>query len=194
MWVCAAAGVMGTIAFAQTEDPTAKLPPYTATQVQYVAGRGGEMRMKIMKAGGKFRMDLSPELQTIYRWDQNRAYNLMGKNCVYVSAQKATMLPSPLELITGTNVKRKALGNETVEGHPCNVEEVTLTSIRGEVIKSKVWLAQDLRGIPVKIESQTDHGAIAAYYRDIVIGIKDQSVFDAPKNCIPFEKAYTIAK
>jgi len=152
------------------------------------------MRTKVTKAGLKLRMDLSPELQTIYRWDQGRAYNIMGKNCVYVAAAKATMLPSPLELITGTNIRRRPLGKETVEGHPCTVEEVTATIVRGDVVKSKVWWADDLQGIPVMIESHTSQGTITAVYRDVVIGVKNQAMFDAPEKCIPFEKAYTIAK
>ena len=73
--------------------------------------------------------------------------------CVAMKPDQAKMLPSPLELLQGSNLKRTAIGTEVVEGHPTKVENVIVTRPDGKTVESKVWEAEDLQGIPVRIES-----------------------------------------
>ncbi len=101
---------------------------------------------------------------------------------------QAKMLPSPLELLQGTKVKRTPAGTETVEGHSCKVENVVVTRADGKTIESKVWEADDLKGVPVKIESQTEHGKFIAVYRDIVLGTLDKALFTPPDKCTTLRK------
>jgi hypothetical protein len=63
-----------------------------------------------------------------------------------------------------------------------------VTRANGKTIESKIWLADDLKGVPVKIESQTEHGKFMAVYRDIVLGTLDKALFTPPDKCIPYEK------
>jgi hypothetical protein len=108
--------------------------------------------------------------------------------------EQAKMLPSPLELIQGKVVKRVSLGSEVVEGHATKIENVTVMGLDGKLIESKVWEADDLQGIPVKIESQIQGVTLRAIYRDIVIGAPDKVLFEVPNRCTPFEKMGQVAE
>jgi hypothetical protein len=75
-----------------------------------------------------------------------------------------------------------------MEGHSCKVENVVVTREDGQTIELKVWEAEDLKGVPVKIESQLGSKKITAVYRDIVLGTPDKTLFIPPDKCTPFEK------
>ncbi len=60
--------------------------------------------------------------------------------------------------------------------------------------ESKVWEAQDLNGIPVKIESQLPQFKMTAIYRNIVPGTQDQALFTPPAKCTPYEKMWQVAE
>ena len=99
------------------------------------------------------------------------------------------MLPSPLALLFGVNVKRTPAGTETVEGQACDVEDVESTTPDGKTIKSRVWEAKDLKGVPVKIESQLPAFKLTTYYREIAIGPPDAALMTPPGNCVVPGKA-----
>jgi hypothetical protein len=145
---------------------------------------------KIYSSGSKFRVEPGPGLSTIYLPDDNKAYNLFsnGATCVVMRTDQVTMMPSPFQLLSGTKVERTAAGTEVVEGHTCKVEKVLVTTSDGRTIRSKVWEAEDLKGVPVKIESYTERGVMAAIYRDIVLGTPDPALFKPPGKCTPYEK------
>jgi hypothetical protein len=86
------------------------------------------------------------------------------------------------------------VGTETVDGHTCKVENVVVTRADGKTIESKVWEAEDLKGVPVKIESHIEGGTLTAIYRDIVLGTPDKALFAPPEKCIPYEKMYQVAE
>jgi hypothetical protein len=75
-----------------------------------------------------------------------------------------------------------------VDGHPCNIEKIVVTRPDGKTIESKVWEAQDLKGIPVKIESHTGEFTLSAVYRNISMETPDQQLFTVPEKCTSFEK------
>jgi hypothetical protein len=108
--------------------------------------------------------------------------------------EQAKMLPSPLELILGRVVKRTLAGSEVVDGHPSKIEDVSVVEPDGKTVESRVWEAEDLKGIPVKIESHIDGVTLRATYRDVVIGTPDEVLFHVPDRCTPFEKMGQIAE
>jgi hypothetical protein len=108
--------------------------------------------------------------------------------------EQAKMLPSPLELLQGRDLKRTPAGTETIEGHLCRVEHAVVTRPDGSKIESQVWEAQDLEGIPIRIESHIGDITLSATYRDIQIGSSDQALFSMPSKCTPFEKMGEIAE
>ena len=160
--------VSGTLAHAQD---ALSFPDFSATQV--LESRKADVSMKVYHSGDSVRIERSGAIST-----------------VGMKPEQARMLPSPLELLQGSHLERTALGTEVVEGHPCKIENVVVKRPDGKTIESKVWEAQDLRGIPVKIESHIGELTLSAVYRDIAMGTPDQNLFTVPEECTPFENMW----
>ncbi|MBZ5665981.1 MAG: hypothetical protein LAO30_15370 [Acidobacteriia bacterium] len=80
--------------------------------------------------------------------------------------------------------ERVAAGKESVDGHMCQVEEVTVSS--GDLtlpIKLKLWEAEDLHGFPIKVQVLNGGGRSIIQYKDVVVGPVDPSLFIRPKRC-----------
>jgi hypothetical protein len=176
-------------AHAQDSGSSRIFPDFSATQEM-----GNLVPGKVYQSGGNFRVELIPGLTVIYLAATNKVYDLFSRgNCIQVSPEKKTRLPIPLQFLTGAKVERTPVGTEVVDGHTCKVENVEVTTAEGKVTQSKVWEAQDLKGAPVKIESQTPHGQVVATYRDIVLGAPDPALFKPPSPCAPEDKMYQVA-
>ncbi len=179
------------LARAQDSKDPWNFPDFSAIQLM-----GPERRplpAKVYWSGTSFRVDLTPALGNLYLPASGKIYRLTvypdkTRGCVVMRPDQAKMPQSPLELLQGTNVKRTPAGTETVEGHSCKVENVVVTRADGKTIEAKVWEADDLKGVPVKIESKTEHGKFIAVYRDIVLGTLDKALFTPPDKCTPYEK------
>lgn len=76
---------------------------------------------------------------------------------------------------------------ETVDGHPCKIENVTFT--RGDedpiVIKMKLWEAEDLQGFPIKFEVNvpSNGNKFTGNYTDVSLKPPDPSLFKSPAKC-----------
>ena len=172
-------------------------PDFTATQV--FQSHRADLSMKVYRSGSSVRVERSATISTLYVPASSKVYNLTtypdkSHQCVSMNPDQARMLPSPLELIHGRVVKRSTAGTETVEGHATRVEDVIVIEPDGKAVESRVWEADDLRGIPVKIESHIGQVTLRAIYRDIVIGAPDQDLFTVPERCTPFEKMGQVAE
>jgi hypothetical protein len=152
------------------------------------------MPMKVYRSGSSVRVEMTATITTLYMPASHKVYSLTtypdgSHQCVVMRPDQAGMMPSPLELLFGTKVKKTPAGTEVVEGHKCKVEIAVVTEPDGKTVESKVWEAEDLKGVPVKIESQHPGGAhLTAVYRDIVLGTPDKALFTPPNKCTPFEK------
>jgi hypothetical protein len=186
--------VSGALAHAQN---ALGFPDFSATQV--FESRKADISMKIYHSGDSVRVERSAAMSTLYMPSKSRVYNLTTypdhtHQCVVMKPEQAKMLPSPLELLEGSEVKRTAAGTEVVEGHPCKIENVLVKRPDGSTVESKVWEAQDLKGIPVKIESRIGELTLSAVYRDISMETPDQNLFTIPEKCTPFEKTWQVAE
>jgi hypothetical protein len=166
-----------------------KLPDYSAMQ-----SMGNLPPGKVYQSGSNVHAEPAPGLVTIYQSAKNKVYNVYARGyCIEMPAEKA-LTPNPLQLLFGAKVDRTPMGNAVVDGHPSKVEKVVVTGADGKTTESKVWEAEDLQGIPVKIESQTAHGPLMAVYNDIVLAKPDPALFTLPDKCIPIEKMGEVAK
>lgn len=182
---------------AQDSENPLNLPDFSATQVLQTAKF--PMTTKIYRSGSSVRIERSAALSTLYLPASGKVYNLTtypdgSHQCVVMRPEQAKMVPSPLELLNGTNLKRTASGTEVVDGHNCKVETVVVTRPDGTSIESKIWEAEDLKGAPVKIESQLPHEKLSAAFSDVVLGTPDQALFTPPGQCTPFEKMGQVAE
>ena len=182
---------------AQNEIVSWDFPDLTATEVIQMATF--DRPMKIYRSGSSTRVERTAAWSTLYVPSTSKTYNLTtypdgSHQCVSMKPEQARMTPSPLELLNGTKVSRTPAGTEVVEGHSCKVENVVVTRNDGKTIESKVWKADDLQGVPVKIESRVGEQKITAVYRDIVLGAPDKNLFIPPDKCTPFEKMGQVAE
>ena len=179
-----------TAAFAQSQSAWS-FPDFSAKQV-FQAG-GEEISSTVYRSGSRVRVDTNSALATLYDPANDHVYGLTvypngRRGCIAMTLAQAQMLPSPLELLFGVKVKRTPVGTATVEGRVCDVEDVEVATADGKTIRSRVWQAKELKGIPVKIESQLPEFKLTAFYRDVVIGPPDAALLTPPNNCVPFEK------
>jgi hypothetical protein len=146
----------------------------------------------VYRRGSMVRVERSKAVSTLHDPANGKVYSLTSypdgsHQCVVMRTDQAGMIPSPLDLLNGTQVKRTPDGTEEMEGHSCKIEKVVTT--RGDgTVESRVWEAEDLKGVPVKIESQVGEHKFGAVYRDVVLGEPDKALFTIPEKCTPLEK------
>ncbi len=173
-------------------------PDFSATQVFHSSK--ADMAMKVYRSGTSVRVERSAAISTLYVPSSGMVYNFTtypdnSRQCVAMKPDQARMVPSPLELLQGTILTRTSSeGAEEVDGHHCKVETVTVKQPDGKTVESKVWEAEDLKGIPVKIESRIGNVTLTAIYRDILINAPDQALFAIPGKCTAFEKMGQVAE
>lgn len=176
---------------AQGSGNTWNFPDFSALQVFQMPNYP---QMKVYRAGSNVRVEKTGST-TLYVLATGKTYTLTtypggGRSCVVMNPNQLHMaLPSPLQLLLGANLKRTPTGEEVFDGHHCKIESVSTTSLDGKIVQSKVWEADDLQGVPVKIESRFDTGVrLVAVYRDIVLGAPGKALFAPPTKCTPYDK------
>jgi hypothetical protein len=184
----------GPAVFAQNEKETASgdLPDFSATEIR------GSMRWKIHRSGSKLRVDPSSAGATIYVPEEDKVYNLLilpeKTTCVVMKTAEAKMMRSPVQLVYGPNTTRTpTAAKEVVDGHTCTVLDGYTISPEGNKFNSKIWAADDLKGVPLRIDIYSDRGIVTATYHDVVVGPPDPALFKLPSKCIPPEKTYQVA-
>lgn len=142
----------------------------------------GPGEMKIYRSGDQMRTTLPGGAgYTIMSLSQHTTYMVMGNGmCMQMAPQGQQ---NPFAESQNATVQRSPAGTDTVDGHACKVENLTVTSRDGKSTKMKVWEAQDLRGFPIKIEMQSSHGLVTVEYKDVSFGEPDASLFTHPDNC-----------
>ncbi len=184
----------GPAAFAQNPKGSAwgNLPDFSASETK------GSLTWKIYHSASKLRVEPSTAAATIWAPEEDKVYNLLilpGKTtCVVMKTAQAQMIRSPLQLVYGPNTTRSSTGTkEVVDGHTSTVLEGFTTMPDGTKFNSKIWAADDLKGVPLRIDVYSNQGTVTATYRDVVVGPPDPALFTLPGKCIPQEKTYQVA-
>jgi hypothetical protein len=74
-------------------------------------------------------------------------------------------------------------GKETVDGHECRIEEVTISG--GGLPKPmylRFWEAEDLNGFPIKVQVMKGPNSVIQY-RNVVVQPQDPTLFMHPNSC-----------
>jgi hypothetical protein len=90
---------------------------------------------------------------------------------LFPSARAAVRLEMPPEDRAAVEkppaIERKSLGEETVEGHRCVKEQVTLTAANGRKMEVTVWTATDLKGFPIQVQTTEKGDTVTFRYRNV---------------------------
>jgi outer membrane lipoprotein-sorting protein len=77
------------------------------------------------------------------------------------------------------DIDTKEIGKESVDGHACIKNKVTLSS-GSEKHEITTWNAEDLNKFPIKTQMVEDGKTLVTIYKNIKIGAPDAKVFEAP--------------
>jgi len=91
-------------------------------------------------------------------------------------------------------IETAELGKETVDGHPCVKNKVTVTDEQGRKYESTVWNATDLKNFPVKIESAQDSNPVTMSFKDIKLAKPDSGLFEPPAGSTKYADMMTMMR
>jgi hypothetical protein len=175
---------------ARAQNPFESIKAFSATfVVSGLSSRapGGRGEAKIYRSGTKIRTTLPGGAgYTLIDTTEHTVYMVVGGGmCMQMTAQGQQ--ENPFAQTSDTTVERSSAGTDTVDGHACKVENLTVTPHTGpragQSTNMKVWEAQDLHGFPIKVETQTSHGPMTIEYKDVSLAEPDPSLFTHPENC-----------
>lgn len=177
------------------ETQLSKLPDFSATEVR-MGGRH-EMAWKIYHSGSMLRLDPSSAMAAIYDPAADKVYHLLilpeKTSCIELQSNRSQIKRSPLQVVFSGKVEITPAGTETIDGRTYTVEKIVTTTAKGETINSKLWLADDLKGVPARVELYFGKQTFTTIYRDIKPGTPDPALFKPEVKCIPEEKSYQVA-
>lgn len=136
-------------------------------------------QMKIYRLGDKMRTDIGSTGYSVTDLSQHTVYMVMGHGMCMQMAPRGQQNPFAEQ----GSVERTPAGTDTVDGHSCKVENVTVTPQNGTPTKMKVWEANDLQGFPVKVQMETSRGPVTVMYKDVSFDAPAASLFTHPDNC-----------
>lgn len=182
------------VAFAQSNEKPAwsDLPNFSATETK------GSLSWKIYHSADRLRVQPSSTGATIWAPAEDKVYNLLllpeKSTCVVMKTKQAGMMRSPLQIAYGPNSHITPTDKkEVLDGHSCTIQEGAATLANGNRVSFKVWTADDLKGVPLRIELYGDRRTVSSTYHDVVLGTPEAALFTLPSKCVANEKTYQVA-
>jgi hypothetical protein len=107
-------------------------------------------------------------------------YGITKRGCLKYKGPYARAYPFSFTQ-PGNKYEITPVGKETVDGHPTQVVDLTISFTKvPNPIKIRMWEADDLQGFPIKIETKL-HRTIL--YSNVVLGPQDPTLFIVPDQC-----------
>ena len=159
--------------------------PGEGTTQGHVYRLGKRMRMEEPRRLGYFITDLN----------SGETYGILEAGCIQDDHPYIRAIPFHIAGKADATVTRTSAGKETVDGHSCQIEDVTVSSpMLANPQKMRLWEADDLQGFPIKIEFVLPggHGPIIRY-KNVVLGRQDPTLFFHPKSCQPLPQEPTAS-
>jgi hypothetical protein len=115
---------------------------------------------------------------SIIRPDKKASYIL------YPGVQSYSIVPMPKEesdvLVSHLKIRKTSLGNETIEGHPCEKHHVTIANGDRVVLDAVTWNATDLKNFPIRIETKDKGNSSTLHFSQIQFTRPEASLFEIP--------------
>jgi len=151
---------------------------FSATVINKAGGQ--TMTSRVYMKAGKFRIEnkMAGATYSIVRQDLNKVWTVMPASRSYMEIEglKDKDREIPGEKMKG-EVSRKAIGSETIDGHPTTKYEVT-AKMGDQTVTSHQWWANDIQ-FPIKTAAVD--GSWSVTYTDIKIGGQPDSLFELPE-------------
>jgi hypothetical protein len=167
----------------KSELPLSSLTEFSAIMVGSLVGNIDELH--VYRSGNLMRTEMLDGNYMVTNLDSRDTFGVLPDRCVHSAVPSVNTFPFSF-FRPGQKAERNLVGSEVVDGHACQVEEITITPEQGQPRKMKFWDATDLSGFPVKIEVQRVMGApVTITYKDVKIGRPDAALFQHPAKCGP---------
>ena len=171
---------------AKTQYPLDSFTDFSALMVGSIMEMGeGSSEAHIYRSGNLVRVEdpaglgyFITDLSTL------ETYAFSTGPCMHDSHPYFRVSPFPAAR-PGSSVERVATGKETLDGHSCQIEDISVSSLKnGSHLKMRFWEAEDLQGFPIKIEFLRPGGRSSIIrYKNVVLGPQDRTLFIHPKSC-----------
>ncbi|MGA3087720.1 MAG: hypothetical protein ABSD75_03855 [Terriglobales bacterium] len=140
---------------------------------------------KVYRSGKWMRVDFEDsyrvnDLDTLQMW------SIGASRCVEFTRPDAGTYP--FSAYHDFKVERAASQEqETVDGHVCRIETLTLTpkDDRPIVARMKLWEAEDLDGFPIRIDVEEGGQTFTSRYTNVSLEAPDPKLFEHPAKCTP---------
>lgn len=163
-----------------------RVEPGEGIEEGHIYRSGNLMRMEDPGKRGYFITDLTT----------GETYGISEVGCIHDSHPFIRTFPFSVAAKPGTTVTRLTAGKETVDGHSCQIENVTVSLPEfAKALQMRLWEAEDLQSFPIKIEFLLPGGRDAiVHYRNVVLGPQDPTLFIHPRSCEPLPKRESTPK
>jgi hypothetical protein len=171
---------------AKTQYPLDSFTDFSAVMVGSIMEMGEGTAEGHIYRSGKLMRVADPEGYAYLITDLStlETYAISAGPCMHDNHPYFRASPFPAAR-PGSSVERVITGKETLDGHSCQIEDITVSSPKtGGRLKMRFWEAEDLQGFPVKIEFLRPgaHSSIIRY-KNVVLGPQDPTLFIHPKSC-----------
>jgi hypothetical protein len=115
---------------------------------------------------------------SVFRPDKKATY------IIYPGVQSYLILPlakgEAEALEQGLTLGKSALGKETIDGHPCVKNKVTVRNDKGPVLEAVTWNAADLKDFPLQIQMNQKDNKVLMRFSQVRLVKPDAKQFDLP--------------
>jgi len=115
------------------------------------------------------------DMTMISREDKQTAYLIYPGLQAYTEMKPETAAPAAAQLKVNTT----ELGKESMDGHPCVKNKVTVTEPNGKTTEATVWNAADMKSFPVRIET-AGKDKVTMKFKDVKFEKPAATLFDPP--------------
>jgi hypothetical protein len=143
---------------------------------------GGRDELHVYRSGNLFRNEMPDGTYMVTDLPTREAWGVARDWCVHFNAPSVHAFPF-IPLAPGSRVEQTPVAQEVWDGHPCHVEDITITSTQGGASKMRIWEADDLQGFPIKVALQPDKNGPVIEFKNVFLVAQDGSLFQHPTKC-----------
>ena len=114
---------------------------------------------------------------TLIRPDRKTLQVIYPKVASYLTLP---MKPEDLEAAEKSSLKTELLGRETLDGHACVKNKISITPPNGGPQTFTVWNATDLKDFPIQTQTRQDADTIITRYTNVQLLRPDAKQFEPP--------------
>ena len=117
------------------------------------------------------------KIVTVIRPDRKTLHVIYPRANCYMTLP---MKPEDLEAAEKAAVKTESLGKETLDGHACVKNKVTIKPAKGDPQTFTVWNATDLKDFPIQTLTRQGEDSVITRYTNVQLQRPDAKQFEPP--------------